>query len=330
VTPGTGDHRLKVNKSDADKTASVIFQDNASGRAEFGLAGDDDFHVKVSPDGSTWKEAIVVDRATGAVAFPFTTLGAVGANLLVNGDFAVNQRAFGGGSLSAGSYGFDRWKAATGGASVTLSGYTVTLASGELEQVVEPSVFGYASFASTAVTVSVDTPSADLTVTFGSQSGTITAGSGRRSVTLTLGAGDTGNLSFKIKKASGSNVTFGRVNLEVGSAATDWAARDLLSQLALCHRYYQPSTASTGNLFNVGFINAAFPLIAPMRATPSVSVVNGASAVDRPGVAAYNVTGISVVFGAGPTGVLVQVTTNGTSLGICSIQPSALAMSAEL
>lgn len=58
-------HQLKINKDAAGNTASVLFQTNFSGRAEFGLAGDDDFHVKVSPDGSTWHEAIVVNRSNG-------------------------------------------------------------------------------------------------------------------------------------------------------------------------------------------------------------------------------------------------------------------------
>jgi hypothetical protein len=30
-----------------------------------GLAGDDDFHFKVSPDGSAWFDSIRIDRATG-------------------------------------------------------------------------------------------------------------------------------------------------------------------------------------------------------------------------------------------------------------------------
>lgn len=66
---GTG-HQLKINKAAAGDTASVLFQTGFSGRAEFGLAGDDDWHVKVSPNGSTWHEALVVDRATGRVTFP--------------------------------------------------------------------------------------------------------------------------------------------------------------------------------------------------------------------------------------------------------------------
>lgn len=60
-------HQIKINKSEPDDTASVLFQTNWSGRAEFGTAGDDNFRVKVSPDGTTWNEAIQVNRSSGAV-----------------------------------------------------------------------------------------------------------------------------------------------------------------------------------------------------------------------------------------------------------------------
>jgi hypothetical protein len=48
-------HQLKINKASASDTASLLYQDAFSGRAEFGLVGDDDFHFKVSPDGNSWK-----------------------------------------------------------------------------------------------------------------------------------------------------------------------------------------------------------------------------------------------------------------------------------
>ncbi len=67
---GAGDVRVTVNKAAAGNTASFVFQDNWSGRAEIGLAGDDDFRFKVSPDGSTWHESIVIDRNSGWVRFP--------------------------------------------------------------------------------------------------------------------------------------------------------------------------------------------------------------------------------------------------------------------
>jgi len=65
VTPGTGSLQHKLNKASEDKTASILFQTGWSGRAEFGLTGDDDWHMKVSPDGANWKDALIVDRSTG-------------------------------------------------------------------------------------------------------------------------------------------------------------------------------------------------------------------------------------------------------------------------
>jgi len=70
VTPGTGDVRFKVNKAGATNTASLLFQDNFSGRAEMGLIGDDDFALKVSPDGNVWRNGLILDRNTGVVRFP--------------------------------------------------------------------------------------------------------------------------------------------------------------------------------------------------------------------------------------------------------------------
>jgi len=67
VTPGSGDMRHIVNKAAEANTASVLFQTGYSGRAEFGLTGDDDFHLKVSGDGASWKDAFVIDAASGDV-----------------------------------------------------------------------------------------------------------------------------------------------------------------------------------------------------------------------------------------------------------------------
>jgi len=65
---GSGDARLQVSKESAAKTASVFFSDAFSGRAEFGLTGDDNFHLKVSPDGSAWSDALVIDKTSGKIA----------------------------------------------------------------------------------------------------------------------------------------------------------------------------------------------------------------------------------------------------------------------
>lgn len=62
---GTGDLRYTLNKEDAANTLSLLFQSGWSARAELGLTGSEDFTVKVSPDGSTWEEAVRVQAADG-------------------------------------------------------------------------------------------------------------------------------------------------------------------------------------------------------------------------------------------------------------------------
>lgn len=66
---GSG-HQQKINKASSAQIASQLYQSNFSGRAEIGLLGDDDFRFKVSPDGTTFHDAIVIDRNNGRVVFP--------------------------------------------------------------------------------------------------------------------------------------------------------------------------------------------------------------------------------------------------------------------
>jgi len=267
------DHRLKINKAAAGHTASVLFQSNWSGRAEFGLAGDDDFRVKVSADGSAWRDALTIDRATGAAALPGSPWAA-GTNLLVNGDLTINQRGFAGGALAAGSYGFDRWKADTGGANLSCSGFAITLNSSTVVQSVEPAIWGLASFAGLPLTLSVeDLTGGDLAVMVGSRPGIITAGSGRRSVTLTPAGGDAGVLVVRLSPSAGA-VSFGRIKLECGPLATGWMARPLCVEQMLCRRYH---TRLDGQILIDAYQAAAaasrqsLVLPVPMRATPVVS-----------------------------------------------------------
>jgi len=70
VTPGSGDMRLSVNKAALSDTASMIFQTGFSGRAEFGLTGNDNWSVRVSADGATFQDALIVDNRTGLVSMP--------------------------------------------------------------------------------------------------------------------------------------------------------------------------------------------------------------------------------------------------------------------
>ncbi|SHF79481.1 Protein of unknown function [Loktanella atrilutea] len=69
------DHRIKVNKATATDTASLLYQTGYGGRAEMGLAGSDDFSLKVRADGGTWTAALTAEAATGGVTLHrFATL----------------------------------------------------------------------------------------------------------------------------------------------------------------------------------------------------------------------------------------------------------------
>jgi len=63
-------HQLKLNKAAPADTASLLFQTGYAGRAEMGTTGADDFTIKVSDDGATYRDAIVVEADTGAVQMP--------------------------------------------------------------------------------------------------------------------------------------------------------------------------------------------------------------------------------------------------------------------
>ncbi len=60
-------HQVKINKAAATDTASLLFQTGFSGRAEMGTVGSDDFSVKVSADGATFFQGLVIDRTSGRV-----------------------------------------------------------------------------------------------------------------------------------------------------------------------------------------------------------------------------------------------------------------------
>jgi len=88
LTHAGNGHQVKINKAAPGDTASLLYQTNWSGRAEMGLAGDDQWRLKVSPDGAAWINAITVDAATGAASVTATfrpaadnavTLGGPGA-----------------------------------------------------------------------------------------------------------------------------------------------------------------------------------------------------------------------------------------------------------
>lgn len=200
-------------------------------------------------------------------------------NLIINGDFAINQRVFGGGALAAGAYGYDRWKAGASGCTVSLSGDTLTHTSGSLVQIMEaPGIAGQ------TITVSVEDPSGSVGVDVDGATGTITAGSGRRGVAIAVPSGSTGNVTLTITAIS---VTYKRVQVEIGPTPTAWRARPAAVEIAMCQRYYEKSydlatPAGTADAFNGAIVfwnpntvgNTRYPvtLAVQKRVPPTVTL----------------------------------------------------------
>lgn len=80
----TDDFRLTMNKVAAGDDVGFLLQTGFSTRALIGLLGNDDFSIKVTPDGSSFFDSIVIDKDTGNVAIGSSS--DANNKLLVNGE----------------------------------------------------------------------------------------------------------------------------------------------------------------------------------------------------------------------------------------------------
>lgn len=180
----------------------------------------------------------------------------VGKNRVINGTFALNQRAFAGGARSAGVYGHDRWKAGAGGGTYTVSGETATITVGTLQQVIEgvnvPEGGTYTLSWSGTAQARVDSGS------YAASPITVTGKTAGSNITIEFGTG-----------------TVTKVQFEAGAIATNFERRLYSQELAASQRYY---LAMTGRVINVAgvagssgqYSYAHMHLPVEMRAAPTV------------------------------------------------------------
>lgn len=107
------DMRLTLNKAAVGDDVALTYQDGFSTRALLGLFANDDWTLKVSPNGSTFYDAIVVDKDSGEVDFPAGVTGVAsdefGSGEVINTDYmaAKGTDLFTNGTLLLGnSYNF--------------------------------------------------------------------------------------------------------------------------------------------------------------------------------------------------------------------------------
>jgi hypothetical protein len=265
---------VTLNKSAAANTASILFEDGFSGRAQVGLVGDDNLHLKVSPSGSSWIDALIINTTTGQANFPngIASGDAVGfRNRLRNPSFLINQRNISGTvTLAAGAYGHDGVKGGASGAtySFATSGIDtiLTIAAGSLILPIESAMIeGGAYTLSQAGTAQARV-----------WQGTGYSGSGSYAAcpqTVTgLGAATQTNVEF----ATGTVL---RPQFEPASVATAFERRPPGVELALCQRYYE--ILAGGGHFNATsgapYFGVSLRFAVEKRAAPTVSRISDVS-----------------------------------------------------
>jgi len=248
-------HQLKVNKANEGETASLLFQSDWSGRAEMGLAGEDDFSIKVSADGSDWRTGLHISGATGRVSAPGGIAGTQpGANLLLNAGFQINQRGFVGGALAAGDYGYDRWRAASAGFNGQADGEAIAITTGGIEQVVDVALHPGDPFTVSAENMGT----APLQVTCFSQTVSLPAGGGRHAATFTVPDPAPPTIVLEL---SGHGAIAHRPKIEAGRVATAYTPRLRAEDASLCEAYYEQVGPGPGAWSPFGFCVAASPTI---------------------------------------------------------------------
>jgi hypothetical protein len=200
-----------------------------------------------------------------------SNIGAPAANLVINGDFRVNQAGYASAAvLSPGVYGHDQWKAGASGGDYSFSqlksSTQITIASGKslIQPLEDVNVVG-----SSYVLSWTGTAQARAGVN------TLTPSGAYAASPLQI----TGQLSGTAMSVEFNTGTLGNVKLESGSMATPFVMRPFDQELVACKRYYRTIGGEVAQDIQIGGycdvagqgISANFELEPNMRAMPTVS-----------------------------------------------------------
>ena len=139
------------------------------------------------------------------------------------------------------------------------------------------------------------------------------------------------SLSFNLPLNATFNIDIAQVQVEAGPVATPFERRPIGTELTLCQRYFQQTTAfagvtSSGNELNV---SGSAPFYVPMRANPTVTIPVGCT-FHRPGVAFYAVSAVLLVQDASGGSYMTVTIAAGASTNTSGQITKGLLLSAEL
>lgn len=250
--------------------------------------------------------------------------GGTSVNLLLNANFALNQRGYvSAANLASGAYGFDRWKSNFTNTTLTFTastqGQSITINSGGgLQQVIEQGLV----------------PSGTYTLSWtGTATGRVYNSGGTppsyAASPVTFTADGTANVVVEFT-ASGSTKTLSKVQFNAGTNTT-WALATptLESELSACQRYYQRVIGNTANtayiIFGIAasstrvFMSYGAPVA--FRVTPSVT--QSSVSIGNTVISNQNITSISNYSNGGLTQISLDIN---VSSGLTAGSPYFMAM----
>lgn len=224
-------------------------------------AGDSAIVVPLGNPATGWRVAAYM-AAQGVYNPSFNGQLAGFRNLLINANFAINQRGYVSGAATTGAnqYTLDRWRVVTSGQNVTFSasgnGNQITAPAGGIEQVIEGINIGGGTYV--------------LNWT-GTATATVNGTARAKGESFTLPA----NTNATVRLIGG---TASVVQLEPGTVPTPFEHRPVGAELALCQRYcFQKSGTGTygvGQALGASTVYAHIEFPVPMRATPTLESAN--------------------------------------------------------
>jgi hypothetical protein len=244
-------------------------------------------------NGSAWTNLVSSTVGTG--------------NILINGAFEINQRAYvSAANLASGSYGFDRWKSTFTNTTLTYTsapqGQEVTINSGgSIEQVVER-----ANLPAGTYTLSWTGTATGRVYNTGATPPSYAASP----ITVTLDGLANVEVEFT---ASGGTRTLSKVQLEAGSTATAFKrnADNIQGELAACQRYYYRSGGDSNNQYH-GNGSAVSSTSSRFAVIPPVTLGKNPTSVEFSNLQTYDV-------GAGSLINVTNVTIDVESRGITAL-----------
>lgn len=206
----------------------------------------------------------VAKKATVADVIALAS-ASVKRNLLINGNFVVNQAAYASGAaLAAGNYGHDGWKAGASGGDYTFTqlpnSTTITIATGKsLIQVVEDKMVEGGSYA------------VSWTGTAQGRAGANTAvPSGSYAASPIIINSQLAGTTFSVEFNTG---TLGEVMVAPGTAAATFERLNYDQQLARCLRYFRVlGKGLPGFWFSATQFALGSPIVPPMRGAPTIAL----------------------------------------------------------